>query len=374
LNPFYALPKDTRAPGHRPVPRTRLWIAGAALSSALTLAAPSASAEDPAPAAVSPTDGSASTNASTDPERGARTAAPATGARAGTPPRLPERPPDWDQKQSLKLPEIEWRDEWPRFRTSEYVATAIFGAISFAALALPPEETRWRGINALDAAGRSALRLEGQANRDIARDASDLLLTVMTNQVLFDTFIVTWWWRGKASVAWQMGLINIEAIALNGAINGLIVAVASRERPYRAGCVGPEETQTRDCRGNKRYRSFFSGHTSTSFTSAGLMCAHHANLPLYGGGAAEAWAVCLGGFATAATVGLMRIMSDQHFVTDVLTGAAIGTAAGLGVPLLLHYRGGKSAEKGEGARPSKAGPISIRFAPTALGGYILGEF
>jgi membrane-associated phospholipid phosphatase len=288
-------------------------------------------------------------------------------AKAATPP-APLAARDDDAIE--RTPEIVWKEEWPRFRTSEYVATGLFAAASFAALVIPPTETRWTSITTFDRKARSALRFASQGNRDVARDTSDLLLTLMTNQLLFDTFIMTWWSHGKGSVAWQMGMINLEAIALNGAVNGLIAGFASRERPYREACVGPAERQIRDCRESKRYRSFFSGHTSTSFTSAGLMCAHHANLPLYGGGAAEAWMVCLGGFATAATVGLMRVMSDQHFMTDVLTGAAIGTAAGLGVPWLLHYRGGARASE----RPAKAGAISIQFVPTLLGGSIVGGF
>jgi membrane-associated phospholipid phosphatase len=286
-----------------------------------------------------------------------------------TPPVLPGAR-DGDHNAVEYAPQIVWKEEWPRFRMSEYVATGIFAAASFAALVIPPSESRWRGITTFDREARSALRFSSQGNRDVARDTSDLLLSLLTNQLLFDTFVVTWWSHGRGSVAWEMGMINLEAIALNGAINGLIAGFASRERPYREACVGPEERQIRDCRESKRYRSFFSGHTSTSFTSAGLMCAHHANLPLYGGGAAEAWMVCLGGFATAATVGLMRVMSDQHFMSDVLTGAAIGTAVGLGVPWLLHYRGGARASDA----PAKAGSISIQFIPTLLGGSIVGGF
>jgi membrane-associated phospholipid phosphatase len=41
--------------------------------------------------------------------------------------------------------------------------------------------------------------------------------------------------------------------------------------------------------------------------------------------------------ASAGAVGMLRIVSQKHYVTDVLTGAAVGTASGLGIPWLLHY-------------------------------------
>jgi membrane-associated phospholipid phosphatase len=130
------------------------------------------------------------------------------------------------------------------------------------------------------------------------------------------------------------------------------------------------DEQVRDCRGRKRYLSFFSGHTSTAFVAASLMCSHHIAMPLYGGGAAEAWVMCLGGFGSAATVGLMRVMSDQHYMSDVLAGAGIGTLFGLGVPWLLHYRGGPAAR----LRPGKPPAVSIQIAPTLGGGYVVGHF
>jgi len=35
--------------------------------------------------------------------------------------------------------------------------------------------------------------------------------------------------------------------------------------------------------------------------------------------------------------GILRIVGDRHYATDVLTGAAIGFSFGYGMPTLLHY-------------------------------------
>jgi membrane-associated phospholipid phosphatase len=78
--------------------------------------------------------------------------------------------------------------------------------------------------------------------------------------------------------------------------------------------------------------SFFSGHTSFTFSlaaGAGVI-AHrrHARLePL----------IWTGGFALAATAGYLRIAADEHYATDVIVGAVIGTAAGFCIPLLAGH-------------------------------------
>lgn len=284
-------------------------------------------------------------------------------ARAGDAAAPPER--------EAARPELGWDPSWPRFRASEYVATGLFAATAFATLAISPVEGRWRGANGFDGAARDALRIRSDRQREMARDASDLLLTLMTNQLAVDALLVAWWGHGRGSVAWEIAMIDVEALALNAAVNGLVAGLTSRERPYRAACVGPEEAQDRDCRGSKRYRSFFSGHSSTAFTAAGLMCSHHAHLPLYGGGAPDALA-CAASLGAAAAVATLRVISDQHFATDALTGAAVGTLTGLGLPWLLHYRGGAGASTS--ARAPREGAVSIQFVPAPLGGYVVGRF
>lgn len=273
------------------------------------------------------------------------------------------------QADSPARREVAWDPRWPRFRTSEYVATSLFAATAFATLAIPPSPGRWSTVNAFDRAARDALRIRSDRYREVARDASDLLLTLMTNHLAADAVLVTWWWHGRGSVAWELAMMDIEALALNAALNGLVAGLTSRERPYRDGCTGPEPLQDKDCRESKRYRSFFSGHSSTAFTAAGLVCTHHAHLPLYGGGARDALA-CAASLASAVAVAALRVVSDQHFATDALTGAAIGALTGFGLPWLLHYRGGAPRDAASGAGDG----ASIGFVPAPLGGYVMGRF
>ena len=46
------------------------------------------------------------------------------------------------------------------------------------------------------------------------------------------------------------------------------------------------------------------------------------------------WALAV---SAGATLGVLRVAAGKHFYTDVLSGAAIGTAAGLIIPV-LHFK------------------------------------
>ena len=132
--------------------------------------------------------------------------------------------------------------------------------------------------------------------------------------------------------------------------------------------IGEEPASSFDCDSqNKRQRSFYSGHTAFTFATAGLICSHHLNLKLYGGGAPDI-AACATGFAAAAATGTLRMVGDQHYATDVITGALVGTITGLGLPWLLHYRHDRSSTK------RSADGFRVQLVPYAAGAGLVGTF
>jgi hypothetical protein len=284
-------------------------------------------------------------------------------APAATPLAAPADPPP-------KKRTIEWDPRWRRFQTFDYVTTGAFAAGAIATLMIPPSTTNWNGINSFDAGARDALRLRSIEARDHARDASDILIASSLNHLVIDALAVAWWSHDRRSIAFELMAMNAQALALNAFVQQLTAGLVGRERPYRGRCVGDADTQSQDCRDNKRYRSFFSGHSSTTFTAAGLTCQHHLNLPLYGGGAPDVLA-CVASIAVAGTTAYLRVAGDQHFLSDVLTGAGVGSLIGFGLPWVLHYM------------PREASPKLVRtFAsggfvaamPTPVGGVVLGAF
>lgn len=268
--------------------------------------------------------------------------------------------------------QLVWNPDWPRFSLGEGVATGLAMAGALGSLAIPEVEDRWSRPGRFDSWMRNRLRLGTPTLRRRARDASDVLLTLEINLLVVDSLAIAWWVHGSGDVAIQMALIDIEAVALNSVVNSLVAAVTSRERPYGDGCADVSRAGIDDCTDRRRYRSFFSGHTSTSFTAAGLTCMHHAYLPLYGGGAGDTIA-CGTSFLAAGAVGMLRVVADQHYVSDVLVGAGIGTLTGLGVPWLLHYRGGASELSGETTARDRDG-VSIGFVPGPTGATLWGMF
>ena len=170
-------------------------------------------------------------------------------------------------------------------------------------------------------------------------------------------------------MAKQMALINLQTLGVTLALQSLAKMIASRERPYGRTCGGQLPESNRDCDSSSRYESFFSGHTAQSFAAAGLICSHHLNLELYGGGWADV-VPCAAGFSVASGVGLLRIMGDKHYLSDVMLGAAVGTLTGLGLPWLLHYRHAGAAD----AQERGGDAISVQIVPMAAGAGLVGTF
>ncbi|MBN4050236.1 phosphatase PAP2 family protein [Desulfobulbus sp. AH-315-M07] len=269
---------------------------------------------------------------------------------------------------------VRWDPRWKKFTLGNYIGTGALVALSFGSLLFNPVPDRWTDINGFDDYARSALGNRSPEARNRARDASDVLLSLTINQVVIDTVIVTWWGHDRPEVTLQMALINVEALAFNSAINGIVGGLASRQRPYANvsdrdlyQCGGDAATELKDCRTNKRFRSYYSGHTSTAFTVAGLTCMHHSYLPLYGGGVPDGIA-CAGGLLAAGVTGMMRVVADQHFLTDVITGAVAGTISGTAIPYFLHYRTGDLPEG------SEDDALHLQFVPMPTGGMLMGRF
>ncbi len=108
------------------------------------------------------------------------------------------------------------------------------------------------------------------------------------------------------------------------------------------------------CADRQTTQSFFSNQATNAFTGAGLVCLHHTAMSLWGDEAADASA-CVGGITVATIAGLLRVMSDFEYLTDVITGALVGMVSGWLLPYLLHYQGG--------ARPELRSPIAVIPAP-----------
>lgn len=287
-------------------------------------------------------------------------------AAADTPPYILELEPG-DGKP------LYWDPAWGEFSTEELVLTGFSVATALSAIVIGPNESSpWRPTLSVDEDVRVALRLDTEQERLVARDISDIFLTLATSYpFVVDALIVATWHRESPGVGTQLALIDSEVIAVTLALQSVVKVVASRERPYGRTCGGEIPQETQACEQRDRYQSFFSGHSALTFASAAVTCSHHLNLPLYGKGTAAV--PCATGFLMAGMTATLRMIGDKHYFSDVVTGAVVGTLVGFGIPYLFHYRHG-SVDIDDDREPG----ISLSVVPTAasdgLGATAVGRF
>jgi membrane-associated phospholipid phosphatase len=237
--------------------------------------------------------------------------------------------------------QVHWRDAFRRVGWPEYVAVPVLlGGVLAAELAFPEKTSpRWTGPILFDRALQHLLRSDSAAGRRRANLASGVLVGVSAAQLAVDAWLVAAGIRQNADVAWQLTVIDAQAYALSEFTVSLTKQLAGRERPYGELCPGDAGS---GCASKERYRSFFSGHSSSTATFAGLTCAHHQKLALYGSFAADLGA-CIGAIGVTLATGMLRIAADKHWASDVLVGHAVGFSSGYLLTGGLYYREGASS-------------------------------
>jgi membrane-associated phospholipid phosphatase len=234
---------------------------------------------------------------------------------------------------------LTWRDEWRRVGPIEYAATAGFtlGYFGVRYVIPPADSALWTRPIWFDAAARDAIVIQSRAGRRTAGRVSDGVMYLSILQpLLIDSLLIAGLQDQNTDVAVQMSVISAQSLSLTLFLNGVTKRLVARERPFGAACAKDPE-YTEGCEDLDRYRSYYSGHSAITATGAGLVCAHHTHLPLYGGGIADVSA-CLGALTGTLLTGTLRVASDRHWATDVMTGHLIGFAVGYLLPTLLYYQ------------------------------------
>ncbi|MBP5357811.1 MAG: phosphatase PAP2 family protein [Treponema sp.] len=135
-----------------------------------------------------------------------------------------------------------------------------------------------------------------------------------------------------------VGLMYVESVLLTQAVKDLVKVFAQRVRPYMYFDGYDEDAiEFHDFE-----LSMPSGHTANAFMGASFLsyvfCAYYPN---------SAWKipVVATSYAFAFGTAALRMLSGNHFFTDVLAGAAIGTLCGLGVPFIHTFLEKPNAKK-----------------------------
>lgn len=155
--------------------------------------------------------------------------------------------------------------------------------------------------------------------------AADFLLaaTLATPIVLAKTEREEWF---------TCGLMYAETLLIANGIKELTKLAVSRTRPYMY--YDAPSFPKKDVDDGDWANSFPSGHSTMAFSAAAFtsftFCKYFPESVLR-------FPVVAGSYAMACGVAALRVSSGNHFMTDVLTGAAIGTAVGFLVPWLHSF-------------------------------------
>jgi membrane-associated phospholipid phosphatase len=204
-----------------------------------------------------------------------------------------------------------------------------------------PSEPRWTARNSFDDSARGGLRIASDSGRKSAATASSVLLATSGALLLGD-------WALERDLYSPIDSFRIDSTWIFG--SGLatigVKHAAARNRPYVHAC---EAGLTRSgCDEDAAFESFYSGHTSWSATMSGLVCARRLHRPdrklsdlLWCGGASS----------ITLAAGFLRIAADEHWMTDVLAGWAVGLVFGYVLPSYFNY-GSASSSVHRGRTPS----------------------
>ena len=124
----------------------------------------------------------------------------------------------------------------------------------------------------------------------------------------------------------SLGLHGTEALIVGEAVASVLKGVVGRQRPYVTPRNAGSYQLFRGVQGGNDFRSFPSGHAVAAFAAAAVVTGETArNDP------SSTWYVAPVMYGGAALVAVSRMYNNQHWASDVLVGAGIGTFAGLKV-------------------------------------------
>lgn len=253
--------------------------------------------------------------------------------------------------QPATAAELEWSDQWPKFRIAEGIATGVLyaGSAGIQFGLGSPDEGDWRGPILVDEPLRNAFAADSRRAAEDYALASDIMTgTLIAYPIAADVGLVALGLRRSPSVAIQTGLMAAESFAATSFLVTAGKSIFARQRPPSMNC-SLDEAHDSYC-SDQRFESFPSGHTTYAFTGASFICAVHENLDMYGGGWADR-IPCWAGIGVASASGISRIVSDNHYFSDVAAGATIGFATGYLMPKLLHFGWGRSGGPNTSIRP-----------------------
>jgi membrane-associated phospholipid phosphatase len=129
----------------------------------------------------------------------------------------------------------------------------------------------------------------------------------------------------------DLGLHATESVMLAEGIGFVLKRAIGRARPYVSNTAEPQDFSIGTGFGTGDRRSFPSGHTYTAFAMASAVTSE-----VRAWSPKSTWFVAPLMYGGAAAVGLSRMYHNQHWASDIVLGAAVGTFSGLKLVRYMH--------------------------------------
>jgi membrane-associated phospholipid phosphatase len=150
----------------------------------------------------------------------------------------------------------------------------------------------------------------------------------------------------------DLGLHSVEAMVLADLAGGGMKAFFGRARPF-VDFTNNYDFQLMRGLSSDKYRSFPSGHTINAFAFASTVSRE---TEMWWPG--SRWYIGTAMYGGATLVGLSRMYNNQHWASDVIGGAAVGTLMGLKVVKYQHSHPGNRVDRAL---------LSVNITPAANG-------
>lgn len=239
-------------------------------------------------------------------------------------------------------------DTIPRTRLFTWRDAAIVEGFAILAVAAAPLDRRW------------ARRLQDstvQENRWLRKTARFVRSVADPGAVIIGAGLYATGRLTKNEKAADLGLHGTEALFVGHGLGLLLKGVVGRARPFQ-DIDNPHDYQLmRGFRRRSDYRSMPSGHTIAAFAAASAVTAETSRW-----WPRSVWLIAPAMYGGAATTAVSRMYNNKHWASDVITGAAIGSMAGVMVVRWHHMNPGNSVDRlllGASIKPAAGGGTSV---------------
>ncbi|MEM9547410.1 MAG: phosphatase PAP2 family protein [Bacteroidota bacterium] len=205
----------------------------------------------------------------------------------------------------------------------ELILTGVGVGLNLIGYAMPVEGATIERLSELDendlwSLDRSAI----YNNSQTAQNWSDVIL--YSSMTL--PFLVYADMKCRAE-GWKIGLMGLQTFLITNGITTITKSAFQRYRPFTYNPdVSLEKKQS-----TRSTLSFFSGHTSVTTSLSFFASKVITDLRP---GSKNNWIVWTVGATTPALMGYLRYEAGKHFLTDVITGYAVGAIVGYMVPAM----------------------------------------